>query len=88
MRGCSTGRPASIDQARRTNCACVQPSGVAENVGLPGVWPGGGWSSQTCSRSSRPLLAVAAIERRRPRAAVGSPARSSYSPRSPAKGAE
>jgi hypothetical protein len=53
---------------------------VAENVGVPGVWPGGGWSSHTCSGSSRPLFAVAAIERRRPRAARASPAGSSYSP--------
>ena len=62
-RGCSTGRPASIDQARRMNCACVQPSGVAESVPVPGASraPAGGWSSQTCSGSIPPSFAVAAI---------------------------
>ncbi len=38
--GCSTGWPAEIDQARRMNCAWVQASGVAENVGSPGRKPG------------------------------------------------
>jgi len=43
--------------------AKTQPSGVAEKVGVPG-WAAagaGGWSSQTCSGSMRPPLAVAAI---------------------------
>ena len=52
MLGCSTGWPASIDHARRTNCACDHASGVADSVpsplGKPGV-PDGGWSSHTCS---------------------------------------
>ena len=53
------------------NCACVQPSGVADPVPVPGVAPGGGWSSHTCSGSISPSLAVAAIASSRPAAARG-----------------
>ncbi len=84
--GCSTGAPALIDQASRTNWACDQASGVAENVPVPGAKPGlpdGGKASQTCSGSRYPSLPVAAIAASR--LAADRPAASSYSPRSPAK---
>src|SRR4051794_37010053 len=80
--GVSTGRPALIDVARRTNCACDHTSGVAENVpspfGKPGV-PDGGFWSQTCSGSISPSLPDAAIAASR--AAAEWPDASSYSPR-------
>ena len=43
------------------NWPCVHASGVAERVPLPDSSPGGGWSSQTCSGSISPSLAVLAI---------------------------
>ena len=49
--GRSTGAPASIETARRTNCACDHASGVALRVPLPGVAAvplDGGRPSQTC----------------------------------------
>ena len=78
-----SARPAWIDHASRTNCACVQASGVAERVPWPaGGPPAGGRSSHTCSGSIRPSLAVLAIVRRR--GVARRPAIRSYSPRSPA----
>ncbi len=76
------GSPASIDHARRTNCACVHASGVAERVPLPAGSDAGALPSQACSGSISPSLAVLAIVRRCGRASP--PASSSYSPRSPA----
>ena len=46
------------------NWACVQASGVAENVGVPGTKPSvpaGGCRSQTCSGSMAPGPAARAI---------------------------
>ena len=86
MLGCSTGLPASIDHARRTNWACDHASGVADRVpsplGKPGV-PDGGWSSHTCSGISPPSLAAPAIAASW--AFAVPPAVRLYSPRSPAK---
>jgi hypothetical protein len=45
--GRSTGAPDWIDQASRTNCACVHASGVAERVPSPTGVPAGGRPSQT-----------------------------------------
>ena len=88
--GRSTGRPASIDHASRTNCACVQASGVAEKRALAGReagLPGGGCRSHTCSGSIQPVVRGArrCAPSRAVRRARGRPAASSYSPRSPAK---
>ena len=86
MLGCSTGWPASIDHARRTNWACDHASGVADSVpsplGKPGV-PDGGWSSHTCSGIRPPSLAAPAIAASW--AFAVPPAVRLYSPRSPAK---
>ena len=52
--GRSSTRPAARSRASRMYWACVQASGVAEKVGVPGVkpgWPAGGSLSQTCSGS-------------------------------------
>ena len=80
-------RPAEMSCASRMNWACVQASGVAENVGVPGAKPGlsrpGRWSSHTCSGSSaagvggRGIVASWSCSRR------VRPAARSYSPRSP-----
>ena len=54
-------RPAAIDQASRTNWACDQASGVAENVPVPAGEAGGTgrWApSHTCSGSMQPSFAV------------------------------
>jgi hypothetical protein len=72
-----------MDHASRMNCACVQASGVAENVGSPdwksGPVPAGGWWCHTCSGSSQ-------LDLSRERAIVSrslcapSPGASRYSP--------
>ena len=68
-------------------CACVQASGVAESVGVPGSKPGvpaGGCWSQTCSGSMSPGPAAWPSSRSCAAAAPArSPAAISYSPRSP-----
>ena len=64
MLGRSTGWPASIDQARRTNWACDQASGDADSVDSPrgcAASPEGGNWSQTCSAIKWPGPAAPAI---------------------------
>ena len=62
IEGCSTGAPASIDQASRTSCACDHASGVAEDVPSPaGNWVGGR-PSHTCSGIMPPPFPASAID--------------------------